>query len=230
MADTENHAIRKVDLAGQIVETIAGTGSQGHGESGRGPGRSTELNSPWDLVFHQGSLYIAMAGSHQLWSMSLEDGQEGVIGPYAGSGQESLTDGPLTVATLAQPSGITTDGDRLFFADSETSSIRFAELVPSGRVGTIVGLDLFVFGDVGGTDNQVRLQHPLGIAWSDGILYVADTYNHKIQTCISYHAQRLAPLGNRGARPSGWTRRLCHVLRAQRPQHCQRQALHRRHQ
>ena len=192
VADTENHAIRRVDLAGQMVETIAGTGSQGHPRSGRGPGRSTELNSPWDLVVHQGSLYIAMAGCHQLWSMNLEDG---IVGPYAGSGQESLTDGPLPAATLAQPSGITTDGDRLFFADSETSSIRSAELGPSGRVSTIVGLDLFVFGDVDGTDNQVRLQHPIGIAWFDGVLYVADTYNHKIKRVFPTTRSALTLLG-----------------------------------
>ena len=178
VADTENHAIRRVDLAGQMVETIAGTGNQGHGPIGSGPRRSTELNSPWDLVFHQGNLYIAMAGNHPLWSMNLE---EDLVGPHAGSGQESLTDGPLSAATLAQPSGITTDGDKLFFADSETSSIRSADMAPSGRVGTIVGLDLFVFGDVDGTGQQVRLQHPLGITWFDGVLYVADTYNHKIK-------------------------------------------------
>ena len=192
VADTENHAIRKVDLAEQIVETIAGTGSQGYAQSGPSVGRKTQLNSPWDLVVHQGYLYIAMAGCHQLWSMNLQDG---MVGPYAGSGQESLTDGPLSAATLAQPSGITTDGDRLFFADSETSSIRSAELVSSGRVRTIVGLDLFVFGDVDGTDNQVRLQHPLGIAGFDGVLYIADTYNHKIKRVFPATRSVLTLLG-----------------------------------
>ena len=192
VADTENQAIRKVDLAEQMVWTIAGTGNQGNEQGGRGPGWSTELNSPWDLVFHQGALYIAMAGCHQLWTLNLQDG---IVGPYAGSAQESLTDGPLLTATLAQPSGITTDGDRLFFADSETSSIRSAELVLTGRVRTIVGLDLFVFGDVDGTDNQVRLQHPLGITWFDGVLYVADTYNHKIKRVFPATRSALSLLG-----------------------------------
>ena len=56
-------------------------------------------------------------------------------------------------------------------------------------------LDLFVFGDVDGTDQQVRLQHPLGIAWFDGVLYVADTYNHKIKRVFPTTRSALTLLG-----------------------------------
>ena len=197
VADTENHAIRRVDLAAGQVGTIAGNGRQGNVREGRGPGRSMELNSPWDVVVNQGILYITMAGTHQLWSMSLA-GED--VGPFAGSGQESLTDGPLGSATLAQPSGITIGGggggDRLYFADSETSSIRSADVDPSGRVRTIVGLDLFIFGDTDGADHKVRLQHPIGITYYDGILYVADTYNHKIKKVLPETRSSFTFLGN----------------------------------
>lgn len=181
VADSENHAIRKVDLITGQVETISGTGNQGHMREGSGPGAQTDLNSPWDLAFHDGSLYIAMAGMHQLWSMDLSTG---IVGPYAGSGRESLDDGPLGSATLAQPSGITTDGNRLYFADSETSAVRSADLPPNGRLRTIVGLGLFEFGDVDGADHNIRLQHPIGVAHHDGTIYVADTYNHKIKRVL----------------------------------------------
>ena len=181
VADAENHALRQVDLSSGWVVTIAGTGEQGHMREGRGPGLTIALNSPWDLVHDDGRLYIAMAGSHQLWSMSLDDNE---IGPYAGSGAESISDGPMGSATLAQPSGITAGGGKLYFADSETSSVRSADLTPTGRVQTIVGLDLFVFGDHDGTDRNVRLQHPIGIAYHDGGLLVADTYNHKVKKVL----------------------------------------------
>nr|MBP6823656.1 hypothetical protein [Acidobacteriota bacterium] len=82
---------------------------------------------------------------------------------------------------LAQPSGITTDGKSLFFVDSEVSSIRVASLNSTGEVTTIVGEGLFDFGDVDGKGNSVRLQHPLGVVYVNGKLYVADTYNHKIK-------------------------------------------------
>ena len=193
VADTENHAIRLVDLSAKTITTIAGTGVQGYERDGRRAARTMELSSPFDLAFHDGVLYIAMAGVHQLWSMDLEGG---MIGPYAGSGQESLTDGPLGTATLAQPCGITTDGVKLFFADSETSSIRSADLQASGSVRTILGLGLFEFGDIDGSDYKVRFQHPIGITNHDGILYVADTYNHKIKRVLPATRSAFSVMGD----------------------------------
>jgi thiol-disulfide isomerase/thioredoxin len=180
VADTENHVIRSVDLEKRSVITIAGTGEQSrqHVTFG-GQGRQIALNSPWDLTLQSGILYIAMAGPHQLWQMNPKTGG---IAPYAGTGREARIDGPLAEAALAQPSGITSDGRKLYFADSEVSSIRSADLDPTGRVDTIVGEDLFEFGDRDGRGSQVRLQHPLGVVYHDGRLYVADTYNNKIKS------------------------------------------------
>ena len=179
VADTENHAIRAIDLAKRTVTTIAGTGQQLQRRiTFGGQARDIALNSPWDLTMQNGILYIAMAGPHQLWQMNPKTGG---IAPYAGSGREARIDGPLTEAALAQPSGITSDGKKLFFADSEVSAIRSADLDPHGRVETIVGEDLFEFGDRDGKGSIVRLQHPLGVVYSDGWLYVADTYNNKIK-------------------------------------------------
>jgi thiol-disulfide isomerase/thioredoxin len=178
ICDTENHLIRKADLKAKTVETLVGTGQQAMRFNVEGVGTNVALNSPWDAVMHNGLLYVAMAGPHQLW----------VVNPktleakrYAGSGRENHTNGPLLEAALAQPSGITTDGRSLYFADSEVSSIRSASLDPKGAVGTIVGKGLFDFGDVDGAGDAVRLQHPLGVVYLRNQLYIADTYNHKIK-------------------------------------------------
>jgi thiol-disulfide isomerase/thioredoxin len=184
VADTENHAIRLVDFEKRRVATIAGTGQQARRFNVSGAAKETPLNSPWDLVLHDGSLYIAMAGSHQLWRMDLKSGW---VSPYAGSGREARDDGPLPEAALAQPSGIAADNRRLYFADSEDSSIRAADLDPKGRVETLVGGDLFDIGDRDGRGLSVRLQHPLGVAYHDGLLYVADTYNNKIKRVSPKH-------------------------------------------
>ena len=183
VADTENHAVRKIDLQARQVATLVGTGRQARRGSAGGSGLQVSLNSPWDLLVHNNSLYIAMAGFHQLWRLDLASGE---IGPHAGSQRENRLDGHLLQAALAQPSGITTDGERLYFADSEVSSIRSADLDPAGRVTTLVGEGLFEFGDEDGKGWGVKLQHPLGVLYDDGALYVADTYNHKIKKLDPY--------------------------------------------
>ncbi|NJO40317.1 MAG: redoxin domain-containing protein [Cyanobacteria bacterium CRU_2_1] len=179
VADTENHTIRRVNLERQTVETIAGTGTQSHQIRPHcGNALETALNSPWDLVKIGESLFIAMAGSHQIWTMSLQDN---TIGTYAGTGAEACVDGHKDEATFAQPSGITTNGKELFIADSEGSTIRAIDLKTS-QVRTVCGSgDLFGFGDVDGQGEQVLLQHCLGVEFANTTLWIADTYNHKIK-------------------------------------------------
>lgn len=178
IADTENHLIRAANLTTREVKTILGTGEQAHSFNVEGVGAGVALNSPWDVLTYNGKLYIAMAGSHQIWVADLQTLH---AAPYAGSGREARIDGSLASAALAQPSGITSDGKKLYFTDSETSSIRAADLGGAGRVETIVGRDLFEYGDIDGGATVARLQHPLGIVYHDGLLYVADTYNSKIK-------------------------------------------------
>ncbi len=178
VADTKNHAIRAIDLISLEVTTLAGTGEQARGFHSGGNGRLTALKSPWDLHKSGGSLYIAMAGFHQIWKLDL--GARSLI-IHAGNGRENITDGPLSRAELAQPSGITSDGETLYFADSETSSIRQASIDPLGSVKTLAGVGLFTFGDVDGKADDVRLQHPIGIDIYLGDLWIADTYNNKIK-------------------------------------------------
>lgn len=177
IADTGNHAIRKVDFNERSVVTVAGTGRQAMWGAKGGPAMKTNLSSPWDMVLIDGKLYIAMAGPHQLW---VYDPRSETVDVFAGNGRENITDGSLGKAELAQPSGITTDGVNLYFADSETSSIRMVNMAEK-RVVTLIGTGLFDFGYRDGKLDRALLQHPLGIAWADGSLWVADTYNNRIR-------------------------------------------------
>lgn len=175
IADTENHLIRKADFKTKNVTTILGTGRQGNLAIKEGKGINVPLNSPWDVTILRDYLYIAMAGSHQIWRMHLESFEAEV---YAGSGREDIIDGARNNAALAQPSGITTDGKIIYFADSEVSAVR---KIANDTVDTIIGAGLFDFGDIDGYYPKARLQHPIGIHYHDGFLYIADTYNHKIK-------------------------------------------------
>ncbi len=183
VADTDNHVVRSVDVATGIVETLVGTGSIGYPPTGVSA-PEVALNSPWGLTVRNGVLYIAMAGSHQIWSMDLVGG---TVAPLVGNGRESTLNGTLAEAELAQPSGVTFDDTgRLYFADSESSSIRYADVLEAaGRTGIVAGSDqnLFEFGDEDGSGTAARLQHPLGVVFREetGTLLIADTYNSKIK-------------------------------------------------
>ena len=178
VADTKNHAVRAVNLETLEVQTVAGTGEQARGFHGGGGARFVPLSSPWDIAKTGDTLYIAMAGFHQIWKLDLKSR---ALGVHAGNGREHIADGPLLRAELAQPSGVATDGETIYFADSETSAVRRADVSPTGAVKTIVGHDLFVFGDADGVGDGVRLQHPIGLDLYEGALWVADTYNNKIK-------------------------------------------------
>ncbi|MCC6409125.1 MAG: redoxin domain-containing protein [Planctomycetes bacterium] len=202
VADTHNHAIRKVDLLANTVSTVAGNGTLGYLRTGVMKAREIGLNSPWDVAVRGDSVLIAMAGPHQIWRLDLS---QGTIGPIAGDGSERKLDGPSDKAAFAQPSGLALAGDLLFVADAEASSVRIVDLV-GARVGTVAGGDtnpqnLFVFGDQDGRGLGKRFQHPLGLAFDQDVLYVADTFNHKIKwiDLRSGHVTSFAGDGEPGA-------------------------------
>jgi thiol-disulfide isomerase/thioredoxin len=178
IADAENHKVRAASLSGRRVTTLAGTGLQaGYGTVG-GAATMTPLNSPWDLGLRGGVLFVAMAGAHQIWMIDLV---RQLAFPYAGSGREARIDGGLDDAAFAQPSGLAIADETMYVADSESNIIRAIDLPPANRVRTLAGGDLFEFGDRDGRGDAARFQHPLGIAAARGVLFVADTYNHRIR-------------------------------------------------
>jgi thiol-disulfide isomerase/thioredoxin len=198
VADTGNHLIRRLDVASETVETIAGTGAQARWGATGGPARSTPLNSPWDLELWDGVVVIAMAGSHQLWALDLEKEDVGVL---AGSGMENLVDGPAQVAAMAQPSGLSSGGGRLWIVDSETSSLRYLDRL--GRLSTTVGTGLFDFGYRDGPADEALLQHPLGVATTPEGPVICDTYNSALRRYDSRSGQLVTLARGALSEPSG---------------------------
>ena len=179
VADRTNHAVRAITLTDGRVTTVAGTGDLAAGRLVAGHGPNTSLRSPWGLAVWRDSLVIAMAGSHQLWTLTL-NGRD-MLAPLAGTGGEDIADGAAGRALLAQPTGVATDGEQLFFADCETSAVRVLRGGPDPRVDTLVGTGLFDFGDRDGAGGEALLEHAEDLTWSAGALYLTDTYNDKIK-------------------------------------------------
>lgn len=180
VADTGNHAIRRIDRLTGAVTTLAGTGVRGLALTRPTPASTTALASPWDLELVGGRLYFANAGSHQIGCLELAGA---MVWPAAGSGDEGIVDGAAARAELAQPSGLaaSADGRSLYFADSEVSAVRILGLDGAARVTTLVGAGLFEWGHVNGGLAEARLQHPLGLAVLGDRVVVADSYNDALR-------------------------------------------------
>lgn len=185
VADRKNNCVRVLDLKAQTVRTVPGTT------------RTFTLTNtpramactPWDVLLDGQYLYVAMAGCHQIWVLNLKSH---AFAPFAGDKTEEIEDGPRMSAKFAQPSGLATDGRNIYVADAEVSAVRQVPLDLNSPVSTLVGRGLFAFGDRDGPgrvadqaqrmQSEALLQHCVGIAYHDGKLYVADTYNSKIKT------------------------------------------------
>jgi hypothetical protein len=223
VAEAGSHSVRAIDLSSGEVRTVAGTGEQ---LRTREDMRAGALSSPWDVTLVGDTLWVAMAGVHQIWGLPTADfglrttssrdtfrggGSSPAVrvrSPQSavariGSGAEEIHDGPHAEAALAQPMGIASDGKRLYFVDAESSAVRWTHTDPTGRVGTIVGTGLFDFGDKDGVGDDVRMQHQQGVALhDDGRLLVADSYNDALKWVDP--ATRRAETWLRGfAEPSG---------------------------
>jgi hypothetical protein len=174
VADRAAHSVWR--LGGGDRLRVAGTGGIGSGAIAPGPAERTDLRSPWGLATFDGRLAIAMAGSHQIWTLDLGTGALSLL---AGSGAEEILDAAPTKAALAQPTGLAPlpDGG-LAFADCETSAVR---TLTAGTVRTIVGTGLFEFGDRDGAGDAALLQHCEDVAAHGAVLAVVDTYNDRLK-------------------------------------------------
>jgi thiol-disulfide isomerase/thioredoxin len=200
VADTGNHAIRRIDLETRAVITLAGTGERGPLLQRPVAGRDVSLASVWDLEILERQLFFANAGTHQIGALDLVTG---IVRPLAGCGGEDLIDGAAADAHLAQPTGLALDptGGMLYFTDSETSAVRRVSLAPSPSVETLVGAGLFEFGCRDGDLPFARLQHCRGLAWWQNGLIVADTYNSALRR-VDLHCQRVSRLADDGGNGS----------------------------
>jgi len=180
VADTGNHALRRIRLLDGAVDTVAGTGRPGMVREGsQEPGAALSLNQPWDITGTLDRIYIAMAGSNQVWEFDL--GQQR-LKRVAGTGELGITDGPAPSALFAHPAGLALVQQTLYVADSGTSAIRAIQLSQS-NVQTLVGQGLYEFGEQDGQRRDARLQLPMALALDPAspVLWVADSYNGSLR-------------------------------------------------
>jgi hypothetical protein len=179
VADTGNHALRRIRLLDGEVDTLAGTGRPGVHD----PLRSATmqpLNAPWSLTGTFDRLYIAMAGAQQVWELNQGDRSLRVA---AGDGRLGMTDSGAGKSSFAQPTSLALVDKNLYVLDAASSALRALHL-PSGAVQTLIGHGLYEFGDHDGVRSQALMQFPTGLV-ADArapLLWIADTYNNLLRS------------------------------------------------
>lgn len=180
VADSGNHAIRRIRLHDGHVETLLGNGRPGAPNEGAVPtGAACQLNQPTAVAGSGNRLFVALAGNNQLWEFDLT---KLVMRFVAGTGQLGIADGPGHNAVFGQPMGLALVQQTLYVVDAASSAIRAVQ-VQNNTVQTLVGQGLYEFGETDGQRREARLQFPQGIALDPNapVLWIADTYNGSLR-------------------------------------------------
>jgi sugar lactone lactonase YvrE len=125
IADSGNHRIRKVDLAG-IITTVAGTGTAGYRGDG-GAATSAKLNLPFGVrADAAGNVFIADSNNNVIRNVDRTGKITTVAGTF-GTGAEGYSGdgGPATSAQLAFPVFVSVDAaGELYISDGDNGVIR----------------------------------------------------------------------------------------------------------
>ena len=179
ICDIRNHRVRRVDLNSGIITTFAGTGEQKSTPDGA-PIKGTPLNGPRALAFDgQDNLVLALREGNAIYRLDLA---AGTIHHIAGTGKSGYfgDGGDARKAELAGPKGVALTPETIFFADTESHTIRAIDR-KTNIITTIIGDGTRGDGPAGGVRN-CRLDRPHGIeATPDGLILVGDTNNHRVR-------------------------------------------------
>ena len=179
IADTQNHAIRKVTPAG-MISTVAGSGVRGYA-SDTGPATSAQLALPGGVaVDAAGDIYIADTGNHAIRKVT----PNGVIGTVAGNGLPGYfgDGGKAIAAQLNSPQGVAVDaGGNLYIADTMNDVVR--EVTVNGPfISTIAGNNVAGYAGDGFPATTAQLYRPYAVAVdAAGDVFIADWGNSSIR-------------------------------------------------
>ncbi len=180
VADTGNHALRVIDFKNSKVETLIGSSQKGEALADKQiiEAKSFDLASPTDIEFfpNEHNIVIANSGTHQILTYNAD---KDTISVLAGSGNKGIVDGKYPDNVLAQTSDMSVYNRKLYFLDSESSSLRVME--ENGEVKTLIGKGINKFGNKNGGKSEALMQHPMGLMVDDTGAYISDSFNHTIK-------------------------------------------------
>lgn len=180
VADSGNHALRRILLPSGRVETLCGNGRSGEPVAGPvAAAGDIALNQPLAVAATDNEVYMALAGDNRLWVYDLG---RNALSCRSGSGQLESRDGSGLMAAFAQPTGLAVIQQAAYVCDALGSTVRAVQL-RNDTVQTLVGQGIWEFGDADGRREEARLQNPQALALSPDapVLWIADTGNGRLR-------------------------------------------------
>jgi DNA-binding beta-propeller fold protein YncE len=178
VVDLSNKRVRKIDLATNIVTTVAGNGKAGIPANGSIAAESSLVDPRACALDSKGRLYILERGGHAL--RVVEDGK---IRTVVGVGKAGATgdNGPGTKAALNGPKILWVDkNDDVLIADAENSLIR-KYIAKDGTIVRIAGTGKRGAGELGKSPLETEIARPHGVAEGpDGTIWIVDSYNARV--------------------------------------------------
>ena len=172
IADTNNHAIRKVDIYGNVT-TVAGTGLAGYRDGQAG---QAQFNSPSGIILDDlGNVYVSDTNNNTIRKIDIF----GSVSTFSGCGLAGSVNGPPGLARFNSPKGITFDADwNMYVADMNNHRIR--KILPNGVTSTYAGMG--GAGYMNGIGMNTLFNSPDSVAVdANGNVYVADSRNNVIR-------------------------------------------------
>ena len=182
VADSDNHAIRRVAKLGEawVVATYAGAlRAQG---SGNGAPEQSRFNRPTALAIDaEGNVFVADQAGNRIRKIAAGTRQ---VSTVAGTGAAAWLDAPVgTDAKFNNPSAIVVGaGGELYVLDGGNQRIRRISAAEERAVVTLAGKEANPAGYADGPGTEARFRAQLGMTLTlEGDLLVADTANFRIR-------------------------------------------------
>jgi DNA-binding beta-propeller fold protein YncE len=179
LADLDNRRVRKIELASDIVTTVAGNGEKGVPTDGAEAAKSPLVDPRAACFDSKGNVYVLERSGNALRVVT----PDGKIRTVVGTGKAGATgDGGKAIeATLNGPKHLCADKeDNILIADTENHLIR--KYIPKeGKIVRIAGSGKMGTAGVGGPPLAAELQQPHGVyLHPSGELYIVDSTNNRV--------------------------------------------------
>lgn len=179
VADIGNHRVRRIDLAGGLLSTVAGNGAKGLPVDGSDALATPMGDARAATLAADGTLYVLLRGGNSL--AAVKDGKARIVVNRSGKKGYSGDGGPALDATLNGPKYVAIDRQgRVLIADAENHCIRRYD-PDNGTIERIAGQPPAASDGIGDTLLLTGLRRPHGVRIGpDGRIYICDTYNHRV--------------------------------------------------